>query len=156
MENEAVILAAEDEESDQVLLKIALQQAGLVNPLILVGDGQETIDYLAGRGPYSNRASYPLPGLLLLDLKMPRLTGFDVLEWLANRPELAYLPAVVMSSSSLEADLSKARSLGAREYLIKPHRFGTLVGMLQDAVARWLVKPPACARTLGRKFTRSG
>src|SRR5579859_3058779 len=112
MDSTALILAAEDEETDRLLLLIALQQAGLTNPLTFVCDGQEAIQYLAGDAPYTNRAIHPLPGLLLLDLKMPRLTGFDVLEWLACRPELAYLPVVVLSSSSLQTDLDRARQLG--------------------------------------------
>lgn len=145
MVNDALILAAEDEETDCLLLKIALQQAGSSNQLMLVRDGQEAIDYLNGKAPYSNRARYPLPGLLLLDLKMPRLTGFDVLEWLAGRPEFHYLPVVVLSSSALEADIEKARRLGARDYLIKPHSFRSLILMLQQVTQRWLVEAPQAA-----------
>ena len=136
------ILAAEDEETDAVLLKMALRHAGVPNPFVLTHDGQAAVDYLGGAEPYGDRSAHPLPGLLLLDLKMPRMSGFDVLEWLSRRPELEYLPVVVLSSSSDARDLEKAKEMGAREYLVKPHDFHRLVQMVQDVAARWLAQKP--------------
>src|ERR1051326_4416067 len=110
------ILVAEDEESDVMILRMAVRKAELPNRLIFVRDGQEMIGYLEGAGRYQNRAEYPLPGLLILDLKMPRMTGFDVLAWLAKHPRLNVLPTVVLSSSSHHADIAKAREMGAKEF----------------------------------------
>jgi CheY-like chemotaxis protein len=134
------ILVAEDEESDVVLLRMALEKAGVPNPLITARDGQETIEYLSGEGQFSDRTTNPLPGLLILDLKMPRMTGFDVLCWLAANPAFKELPVVVLSSSSYEEDMTKARQLGAREYYVKPHSLKQLVEILRQLAERWLAR----------------
>lgn len=134
----ALILAAEDEETDGLLLRLALKKSGLPNPLVIARDGQEAVDYLSGAPPYQDRVVHPAPALLLLDLKMPRMNGFDVLAWLAERPEYQYLPVVVLSSSTNEADMDEARLLGARECLVKPNNFRELPKLLQDVAARWI------------------
>jgi CheY-like chemotaxis protein len=121
------ILAAEDEESDRMILKLAFQGAKLPRPLVIVRDGQEAVDYLGGKGRFADRSAHPLPALVVLDLKMPRMNGFDVLAWLANQPEFKELPAVVLSSSSDESDIRKARQVGAREYFVKPHNLEELI-----------------------------
>ncbi len=138
MASNTPILVAEDEETDGLLLRIALKEAGLRNPLVIVRDGQAVVDYLTGAAPYADRVTHPLPGLLLLDLKMPRMSGFDVLEWLASRPDFAHLPAIVLSSSLEEADIQKARQMGARDYLVKPHDYRHLTLALQQIAQRWL------------------
>ncbi len=132
------ILVAEDEETDIFILRRALRKAGLVNPLVAVKDGQQAIDYLEGRPPYHDRAEHPLPALVLLDLKMPRMTGFEVLSWLAERSEFGAIPAIVLSSSSYEEDMAKARQLGARDYHIKPHSINDLVSLVRAISERWL------------------
>ena len=132
------ILVAEDEQTDALLLRMAFKKAGLPNALVVVGDGQEAVDYLTGEPPYANRLMHPLPGLLLLDLKMPRMSGFDVLEWLAGRPELKQLPVVVLSSSPQESDVAKALRMGARQYHIKPHRLEELTKFVRELAERWL------------------
>lgn len=134
------ILAVEDEESDALLLRMAFKQAGLPNPLVLASDGQQAMDYLTGEPPYNDRSVHPLPALMLLDLKMPRMSGFDVLEWLAGRPELRQLPVVVLSSSSDASDVKKALQMGARNYHVKPNDFKELKRLLQEIVARWIGK----------------
>src|SRR5579862_996911 len=101
------ILLAEDEETEVLLFELALQSAGQSYPVIVARDGQEAIDYLAGHVPYKNRLSHPLPALVMLDLKMPRMTGFDVLSWLSSQPQLQSIPAVVLSSSSYPEDIKK-------------------------------------------------
>ena len=133
-----LVLAADDEETDRLLLKLAFQEAGLEGTLMLTRDGQEALDYLDGEPPYQNRADHPLPSLFLLDLKMPRLNGFEVLASLAQKPELQDLPVVVLSSSMDEADLRKARRLGADEYLVKPTNFQELTNMVRALSDRWL------------------
>jgi CheY-like chemotaxis protein len=92
------ILAAEDEESDRLILELVFEKAQLPHPLVIVGDGQEAVDYLSGRGRFADRLAHPLPGLLILDLKMPRMNGFDVLDWLATQPKFKELPTVVLSA----------------------------------------------------------
>jgi CheY-like chemotaxis protein len=133
-----LILLAEDDPDDITLMRLALQHAALPNPLFVVRDGQETIDYIAGEGPFGNRKTYPLPSLLLLDLKMPRLDGFDVLGWLQNRPQFNQLPRVVLSGSDLEADNAKAMELGAHDYRVKPVGIENLVKLLHQLHACWL------------------
>src|SRR5438309_11574947 len=95
----AVILLAEDREDDIFLIRKAFRTAGLNNPLYVVNDGEQAIAYLIGDGPFSNRDEYPLPDIILLDLKMPRLDGFEVLTWIRQQPGIRGLPVVVLTSS---------------------------------------------------------
>ena len=138
MAEQSAILLAEDDENDVFLVRRALAKAGLSNALIVARDGQEAVDYLSGDGFGNGGAGQSLPGLLLLDLKMPRLNGFDVLTWLSSRPELSELPVVVLSSSCHEKDMDKARRLGADDYKLKPSDFPTLVKLLKELHGRWL------------------
>ena len=132
------ILAAEDEDSDRMILEMAFQRAKMPCPLVLVRDGQEAVDYFSGKGRYADRAAHPLPALVVLDLKMPRMNGFDVLGWLAERPDFKEIPAVVLSSSADEIDMNKARQLGAREYFVKPHSLDDLIKIAHQIQTRWL------------------
>jgi CheY-like chemotaxis protein len=132
------ILLAEDEETDVLMFGVALERTGLSCPLVSVRDGREALDYLSGGPPYQDRTRHPLPALIVLDLKMPRLTGFDVLAWLRTRPDLQRIPAVVLSSSSYPEDIHKALALGARDYHIKPHSLEDLVALLRKIAVRWL------------------
>lgn len=144
-----VILLAEDHPDDVFVFRLALQKAGLSNSLFVARDGQEAIDYLGGEGPYACRQSYPLPKLFLLDLKMPRMDGFDVLTWLKDRPEFDELPVVVLSTSSLDDDIQKAKKLGADDYRVKPT--GTeLVRLLQELHASWLKGTDTLLKNFGR------
>jgi CheY-like chemotaxis protein len=135
------VLSAEDEESDAIILRLAFVKAKLPHPLVIVSDGQGAINYLSGNGHYADRSIHPLPALILLDLKMPRMNGFDVLIWLAARPEFKDLPSVMLSSSSDESDIKKARQLGARDYFIKPHGLSELVKIAQQIEKSWLTPP---------------
>jgi len=132
------ILVAEDDENDVFFLRRALKRLGLPNELIVVADGQQLVDYLSAKGIYAARSAYPLPGLLLLDLKMPRKGGFEVLAWLKSRPDLAELPVVILSSSAQESDIKKARELGADGYQVKPQNSEDLVEIVRQLHARWL------------------
>jgi len=133
-----VILLAEDDPNDVFLFRRAVQKAGLGSKIVDVRDGREAVQYLSGEPPYANRALFPIPNLLLLDLKMPLMDGFDVLGWMRTRPDLAGLPAVVLSSSTIESDMKKARSLGARDYLIKPSDSSDLVKIVEELHRKWL------------------
>lgn len=135
------ILVADDDENDLFFLRRALERAGVKNPLFVTRDGEEAIKYLAGTAPYDNRAQYPLPGLFLLDLKMPRVNGFDVLTWVSQHSELKGLIIVVLSSSDHEEDMRKARDLGVHGYLTKPSDFEHLVGLMVELKKRWLQQP---------------
>jgi CheY-like chemotaxis protein len=138
MAKRARILVAEDEETDVLLLRHALNKAGLPHELIVAQDGNEAIEYLRGEPPYADRTQHPLPALVLLDLKMPEMTGFDVLAWLQNRPDLKELPAVVLTSSADEADRRRAQQLGAADYFVKPESVQGLVQVVQALHAKWL------------------
>lgn len=111
------ILLAEDEETDVLLLRRAFREAQLLHPLHVVSDGQEAIEFLSQRcrPPYDL-----LPALTILDLKMPRRNGMDVLQWKRDQPVICGLPAIVFSSSSHRADIEQAYALGANGYFVKP------------------------------------
>lgn len=142
MSTPAVILLAEDEETDVFFVSHALKQTGLSHLLVTVTDGKAAVDYLGGQAPYQDRTQHPLPALLLLDLKMPRMDGFGVLQWLKQTPGFAQLPVVVLTSSADEADREKALRLGASEYRIKPAKPKELVRILQQLHDRWLADQP--------------
>jgi CheY-like chemotaxis protein len=114
------ILLVEDNEDDVFLLKRGFQHAGIVNPLKIVTDGQQAIDYLSGTGEFADRNSFPLPGLVLLDLKLPYLDGFEVLEWIRAHPVLKTSAVVILTSSPENRDRKRAAELGAQGYLVKP------------------------------------
>jgi CheY-like chemotaxis protein len=138
MLNEVAILLAEDDENDILLVRRAFDRAKIPNPLFIVHSGQETIDYLSGKDSFADRARFPLPGVLLLDLKMPGLDGFDVLAWLRTQPRFDTLPVVVLSSSKLQPDIDRSRQLGVYDYRVKPHGFEDFVRLLDDVRKCWL------------------
>jgi CheY-like chemotaxis protein len=138
MAQEKTLLLAEDDENDSVLFKLALEHAAITNPLTVVRDGGEAINYLRGKGSYADRNRHPLPALMLLDLKMPLLNGFDVLLWRQKQPELRELPIVVMTSSNSQEDIQKALSFGAAGYCIKPAGLQYLVQVARELRDRWL------------------
>jgi CheY-like chemotaxis protein len=115
-----VILVVDDDETYELLMPRLFEKANTTVVFRFVGDGELAIDYLSGSGKYSDRASFPFPKLVLLDLRMPRVNGFEVLEWKLHQPHLASVPIVVWSSSNLPADMEKAAALGAADYLVKP------------------------------------
>src|SRR4051812_31070214 len=110
---EPTILIAEDRDDDVFIIKRGLVRAQIEIHLQVVRDGEEAISYLAGSGKYSDRDAFPLPWLLLLDLKMPRLDGFDVLKWIRQRPDFKSLIVVVLTSSEDIRDVNRAYALGA-------------------------------------------
>lgn len=132
------VLLVEDEPNDVLLVKRAFRKAGTNVPLHVVNDGQAAVDYLAGHGIYADRAVYPLPTLLLLDLKLPRKSGHEVLEWLRNQRELHRMPVVVLTSSKESSDVNRAYDLGANSYLVKPVAFADLLRMTQTLDLYWL------------------
>ena len=132
------VLVAEDDPSDVYLLKRAFAEADLPATLHVVRDGQEAIDYLEGQEGYSDRNAHPLPDLMLLDLKMPRLNGFDVLNWLRQQPGLKRLLVTVLTSSNESVDINRAYDLGANSYLVKPHGTNDLAELIRRVHNYWL------------------
>jgi CheY-like chemotaxis protein len=114
------IVGAEDDPNDALLLDRAFSKTGINIPIRFVKDGQEAVDYLGHTDDAESTGEEPSPELLVLDLKMPRLNGFEVLEWLRNHPDLRRRLVVVFSSSDLHEDMEKAYALGAASYLVKP------------------------------------
>src|SRR5438477_2531535 len=132
------ILHVDDDSNDVLLLQQACRKAGLACNLQALNDGDEAIAYLQGADKFANREQYPLPNLVLLDLKMPRLSGFDVLEWLRQDAKCRSLPVVVLSSSNQDADVQRAYALGANSYLVKPVDFETLVEIVRAVHHYWM------------------
>src|SRR6266481_326981 len=137
MLKDQIILLAEDDSNDVLLIQRAFQKAGLRNTLKTVRDGDQAISYLSGKGIYSDREQYPLPFLLLLDLKMPGTDGFEVLQWLRSEPELKRLLVVVLTSSNLQADVDRAYELGANSYLVKPVGFDEMLHLVKRFEIYW-------------------
>lgn len=115
-----LILIADDSEDDVHFIRRAFGRSGLINPLFVVHDGQEAINYLKGEGKFANRDEYPLPTLLLLDLKMPNKNGFEVLEWVRKESEVKGLRIVVLTNSGMTSDINRAYRLGANSFMVKP------------------------------------
>lgn len=132
------VLLVEDDPNDVLLVKRAFRIAGANAPIKVVNDGQAAVDYLAGHGIYVDRTTHPLPSLLLLDLKLPRKSGHEVLEWLRNQPALNRMPVVVLTSSKESKDVHRAYDLGANSYLVKPVAFADLLKMAQTLDLYWL------------------
>jgi CheY-like chemotaxis protein len=133
------ILLVEDEENDVMLLQRAFRRSGMLNPLQVVRHGDDAVAYLEGTGEYADRAKYPLPVLVLLDLKLPRRTGLEVLEWVKERAGVRKIPIVVLTSSKNDTDVDRAYELGANSYLVKPVSFETLLELVKSLELYWLV-----------------
>jgi CheY-like chemotaxis protein len=114
------LLLVEDNEDDVFLMKRALKGAQVINPLFVAEDGQEALDYLAGAGKFADRDSYPLPAVVFLDLKLPFISGHDVLTWIRRQKDLDSLVVIVLTSSNEASDLSRCYALGANSYVVKP------------------------------------
>jgi CheY-like chemotaxis protein len=118
MNAESIFLLVEDNEDDVFFMERAFRQAGMHNPLHVVHNGEEAINYLSGQNGFANREQYPLPDMVFLDLKMPGVNGFEVLKWM--REQHLNMPVAVLTSSPEEIDRKRAKELGADCYLLKP------------------------------------
>jgi len=137
------ILLVDDDENDVLLTRMAFEKNNIHNPVQWAKDGEEAVAYLNGTGDYSNRQLHPFPELLILDLKMPRMTGLELLTWIRDHPKYKVIPTIIMTSSKLEDDIKKAYSLGANTYMIKPPSLDQLAKMVKAAHEYWSmsVKP---------------
>jgi CheY-like chemotaxis protein len=138
MSDRALFLLVEDTEDDVLLVRRAFLKAKILNPLQVVRSGEQAIEYLEGAGRFSNRAEFPLPSLVLLDLKMKGLDGFGVLRWIRQQPGLTGLRVVILTSSNAVSDVNLAYQLGANSFLVKPIDFERLVEISQALKGYWL------------------
>lgn len=134
----SVILVAEDEEDYVLVLKRAFSQASIQSLIFFVSTGTELISYLEGIGKFANRDEYPLPDLLLLDLKLPGYNGFEVLAWVRSHPGLTGLRVLVLTSSDRTKDVNEAYRLGANSFVVKPYDFQDLVRLARLIQEYWL------------------
>lgn len=134
------VLHIDDDPNDTELLRAATRKADVPFLVHNVEDGEKAIAYLSGHGVYADRNRYELPSLILLDLKMPRATGFEILRWIRGHPELGNLPVIVLSGSELEEDMHRAYQIGANSYHVKPIGFEALVSFIKQINSDW-IKP---------------
>jgi CheY-like chemotaxis protein len=132
------LLLVEDAEDDVFLMKRAFQRANLPCVVLIVEDGDKAIDYLSGTGPFSDRCAHPLPALVLLDIKLPRRSGLEVLKWIRSQPGLKGLPVVMLTNSNEPEDVENAYRLGANSYLVKPINYEELENILPRMMEYWL------------------
>ena len=133
-----LILLAEDDPEDAELARRAFKKHCFVNPLFIVSDGSQVISYLLGEGKFSDRREYPLPSLLIVDLQMPVMNGFDVIRWVRAHDTFKSLPIVVLTTSDNLSDVNSAYSLGANSFMVKPVDFTDFVGMGAAVRSYWL------------------
>ncbi len=132
------ILLVDDSEDDVLFMQLAIEDAAIRNPIVVAEDGLKAMDYLAGTGQFSDRAAFPLPVLMFLDLKMPGKKGLDVLAWMRQQEHLRAIVVVVLTSSQEPSDLRQAYRLGANSYLVKPSTTHRLRELVKAVKAYWL------------------
>ena len=140
--NQNTVLYVEDEESDVFFVRCAFEILGASYCLRVVRHVAEALDYLAGRHRYADRQRYPLPGLVLLDLKLPGARGFEVLDWIRREPRFQTLPVVIFTASDLEMDRSASTERGANDYIIKPTNMNHVPEILAPILKRYLHQCP--------------
>jgi CheY-like chemotaxis protein len=141
----AHILLVEDNRMDVELTLDAFREARLANTVHVAPNGQDALDYVFGRGKYTDRHTYPLPNLILLDLKLPGIDGFEVLRQIKETPVLKRLPIIILTSSKEEGDRALSYDIGANSYLVKPVSFEGFLGVVRQIEGYWLtlnVGPP--------------
>ncbi len=143
-----VILHVEDDANDVLLIARAFRKAEVPARIQVVNDGEQAVHYMAGLNSFSAREQFPLPVLVLLDLKLPRKSGIEVLEWIRSQPGLKRVPVVMLTSSRQMVDINRAYDLGVNAYLVKPVNFDGLVELLKTLDAFWLRanEQPAASR----------
>ncbi len=133
-----IILMADDDADDRLLTEEALVESRVLNELHFVENGVELLEYLHGKGKYSDREQFPLPGLILLDLNMPLMDGREALENIKKDPVLKRIPVVILTTSKIEEDMLKGYDLGAASYITKPVTFDVLVDLMRALGKYWV------------------
>jgi CheY-like chemotaxis protein len=131
------LLVVEDNDDDIFFIERIFRQLEARCDLKFVHDGLEALEYLAGKGNYADRSKFPLPTIILMDLKMPRMNGFEVLEWMQKQPEIKLIPTIVVTSSTLQEDVTRAYRLGANAVMNKPVDKDSLLQMLKTFHIYW-------------------
>ena len=131
------ILMVEDDASDVMLMRRALEKSTGGHFLFVVHDGEEAVAYLCGHGAFADRSLFPFPNIILTDLKMPRMSGFDFLVWLRQHPECSVIPTIVFTGSAEASDVDKAYHLGANSYMVKPSGLNELIELVQATYEFW-------------------
>jgi CheY-like chemotaxis protein len=149
MPSDAVILVVEDQVADVMVILRAFNEAKLSDRVFVVNNGEEAMQYLSGQGVYADRKRFPLPNLILLDLKMPKIGGFEVLRWLQTRPDLGGITTVVLTLSSELKDVNEAYQLGASSFMVKPDDFSNVSAMAKMLKDFW-AKGQKSSRVLQR------
>jgi CheY-like chemotaxis protein len=139
------ILLVDDSPEDAFFISRALEKVGLGDCVRVVDDGEEAIRYLCGEGQYADRHKFPFPSVILSDLKMPRVSGFELLRWVRAHPECTVIPTILFSSSAIESDVREAYRLGANSYMVKPTSSQELEKLMRLAAEYWgrCERPPA-------------
>lgn len=137
MGHDGCVLLVDDDPNDVALLRRALDRSGHALPVHVAVDGPQAVDYLAGRGVFADRTRHPQPSLLLLDVKLPRQSGLEVLAWVREQPSLSGLRTLILTSSTEPSDIRRAYALGAALYLVKPVGFEALKGLARALGAYW-------------------
>ena len=136
--NGSTILHVEDDPNDVLLIERAFRKAEIGAQVQVVNDGEQAMQYLSGSSAFAQREKFPLPSLVLLDLKLPRKSGIEVLEWIRGQPGLRRIPVVMLTASKQAVDVNRAYDLGANAYLVKPVNFDALVELLRTLDKFWL------------------
>lgn len=132
------ILLVEDDPNSVFFFEHVIEKLEIVNPVHVVTDGQEALDYFAGAGKFADRRAFPMPGLVILDLKLPRASGFEVLREIRAHPEWRKLIVVILTASGSDDDIAKAYELGANAYLVKPIELTDFTKIVQAIKDFWL------------------
>lgn len=137
-ESKLIVLYVEDEESDRLFVSRAFAKEGCEPCLRMVNDGRAAMDYLSGVADYADRERFPLPRVVLLDLNLPEIHGFEVLKWIREHPLHSELPVVIFTSSTRDEDRARAQLLGANQFVPKPNTLAAFGDVVRNLVARWL------------------
>ena len=135
--NTVTILLAEDDYDDRYLISEALDESGVETQLFIVENGEDLLDYLNGRGTYTNREKYPLPNMILLDLNMPLMDGREALAEIKKDPALRRIPVIVLTTSQAEDDVQETYDLGITGFITKPMTFSGLVDVMKSVGNYW-------------------
>ena len=147
MRDKLNILLVEDDPNDVFLIEHALRKAGIPKPIAIATDGEQAIEYLSGTGKFSDRARYPLPDCVITDLKMPKRTGFDVLQWIRADNECRRIPAMVLTSSQQSEDIQRAYCLGTTAFFVKPVRIEEMEHLIKSVTDFWRLSTPRPAES---------
>jgi CheY-like chemotaxis protein len=151
-----LVLVVDDNETDALFILRSLDNAGVKNPLRVVNDGEEFVDYMEGTGNYEDRKMYPLPGLVLLDLKLPKRDGFELLNWVRGHSKFSALPVIVLTATQELQDVNRAYQAGANSFLVKPMNFKDYQGLSDAITAFWLgvAKTPSAVKSVREKVSK--